>query len=143
MAVSIRYVDTANIQQVWPTVKPFIADAMDKGDDFPELASNYNLDHILAFLTMGQWLLLVAIDEENKVHGAATISFINYPLHRVAFVTALGGKFVTGEESVKQFKQVMRLRGATKVQGLVRPAMERYLGQLGFEPRNRLVEVVL
>lgn len=143
MALTIRHVETTHIQQVWPMVKPFIDEALEKGEDFHESAKNYNTDHVLSFLTMGQWLLLVAVDENMQVQGAATISFIAYPMHRVAFVTALGGKLITGEETFAQMTQLLKLRGATKIQGLVRPAMERFLHQFGFEPRNRLVEVAL
>jgi hypothetical protein len=28
---------------------------------------------------------MVAVDEENKVHGAATVSFANYPMNQGGF----------------------------------------------------------
>lgn len=143
MTLTIRHVDTNNIQQVWHMVEPFIAEALEKSEDFHESAKNYNASHVQAFLTAGQWLLLVAVDEDLKVHGAATLSFINYPMHRVAFVTAIGGKLITGEETYAQLTALLKARGATKIQGLVRPAMERFLHQFGFEPRNKLVEVLI
>jgi hypothetical protein len=87
------------VHQTWPLVKPFIEEAMQKGGDFPDWAAGYTVDHIQLFVVSGQWLLLVAIDEENIIHGAATVSFINYPLHRVAFVTAIGGKLISNQET--------------------------------------------
>lgn len=143
MTLTVRHVETSHVQQLWPLVEPFIVEALQKGDDFPPETKNYNVDHVRAFLAMGQWLLLVAVDEDVKVHGAAAVSFIDYPLHRVAFVTAIGGKLITGEETFKQLQTLLRARGATKIQGFVRPAMERFLEQFGFEPRNKLVEVKL
>ena len=95
MNLTIRHVDTNHVQRVWPMVKPFIEEAMTKGGDFPDWEQNYTVDHIQSFLTSGAWLLVVATDEENNVHGCATVSFINYPMHRVAFVTAIGGPALT------------------------------------------------
>jgi hypothetical protein len=65
------------------------------------------------FVSSGQWLLLVAADEDNVVHGALTVSFITYPLHRVAFVTTTGGKFIANPELLEQLKALVKLHGAT------------------------------
>jgi len=143
MTLTIRHVEQTHVHQLWHMVEPFIIEALQKGDEFPADTKNYTAEHVRAFLGMGQWLLLVAVDEEMKVHGAAAVSFLDYPLHRVAFITAIGGRLVTGEETFKQFQTLLRARGATKIQGFVRPAMERFLEQFGFEPRNKLVEVML
>ncbi len=89
------------------------------------------------------WLLLVAVDEENKIHGAATVSFANYPMSRVAFITLIGGKFVSDKGTFEQFKLVLKQRGATKVQGYGRESIVRLWRRLGFEPRTTLVEVQL
>lgn len=143
MTLTIRHVETEHVQQVWPMVQPFIEEAMEKGGDFPDWAASYNVSHIQAFLTAGQWLLLVATDEENKVHGAATVSFINYPLHRVAFVTAIGGKLISSKDTFEQLRALLKLRGATKIQGYGRESIVRLWKRYNFEPRNTLVEVLL
>ena len=143
MTLSIRHVDVNYMQQTWPLVKPFIDEAMEKGGEFPDWAAGYNVDHIQGFLTAGQWLLLVAIDEENVIHGAATVSFINYPLHRVAFVTAIGGKLISSQDTFAQLKAVLKQRGATKIQGYGREAIVRLWKRYDFEPRNTLVEVLI
>jgi len=143
MTLFIRHVETEHIQQIWPVVQPFIEEAMQKGGDFPDWAQSYNVAHIQAFLTVGQWLLLVAVDEENKIHGAATVSFINYPLHRVAFVTTIGGKLISSEDTMEQLKLLLKQRGATKIQGYGRPAIVRLWKRYNFEPRNTLVEVLI
>jgi hypothetical protein len=84
-----------------------IQDAVEKG--LPSGSNNYNVDHIRQYVTSGQWMLLVAIDEENQIHGACTVSFINYPLHRVAFITAIGGRLVSNEDTYSQLKNVLKL----------------------------------
>lgn len=143
MNLRISHVDTNYVQQVWPMVKPFIEEAMTKGGDFPDWAQNYTVDHIQSFLTSGAWLLVVAADEDNQIHGATTISFINYPMHRVAFVTAIGGKLISSQETFEQFKALLKLRGATKIQGYGRDSIVRLWKRYDFEPRNTLVEVLI
>lgn len=143
MSLRISHVDTNYVQQVWPMVKPFIEEAMTKGGDFPDWAQNYTVDHIQSFLTSGAWLLVVAADEEGAIHGATTISFINYPMHRVAFVTAIGGKLISSQETFGQFKALLKHRGATKIQGYGRDSIVRLWKRYDFEPRNTLVEVLI
>lgn len=143
MKLTIQHVNTDNVQQIWPMVEGFLQDALAKGGDFPDWAASYNISHIQQFLTSGQWLLLVAADEERKIHGAATVSFINYPLHRVAFVTAIGGKLISSQDTFDQLKLILQSRGATKIQGYGRPAIVRLWKRYNFEPRNTLVEVLL
>lgn len=141
MSITIRPVDSAYVIQTWPMVEPFIAEAMKKGGDFPEWATNYNIHHIQSFVANGTWLLVVAIDEQGVIHGACTVSFMNYPMHRVAFVTAIGGKLIASQESFDQLKQLMKAYGATKIQGYGRESIVRLWKRFNFEPRNTLVEV--
>jgi hypothetical protein len=96
---------------------------------------------VQSFLTNGSWLLLVAVDEQNEIHGAATVSFINYPLHRVAFITLTGGKLVLNRETFKQLKEILRQRGATKVQAYGRDSMVRLLQRTGFKPQTTLLQL--
>ena len=143
MSLTVRPVDANHIQQVWPMVEGYIQEALDKGGDFPDWAASYNASHVQAYLVSGQWSLLVAVDEESKIHGAMTISFINYPLHRVAFVTTTGGKFIANPELLEQLKALVKLHGATKIQAYCRESMVRLLARANFEPRNTLVEVLV
>lgn len=143
MSLKIRHVETNYVQQVWPMAKPFIEEAMTKGGDFPDWAQDYTADHIQSFLTNGAWLLVVAVSEEGEIQGATTISFINYPMHRVAFVTAIGGKLISSQDTFDQFKALLKLRGATKIQGYGRDAIVRLWKRYNFEPRNTLVEVLI
>jgi len=136
-------VEQQHVQQFWPHVKKYLEASQNEGTPYPESAKSYNIDHIRMYLASGQWMLLIASDEENKIHGAMTISFIDYPLHRIAFVTATGGKFITNEETLKQLKETVKFYGATKLQAYCRDSMVRYLKRLDFEPRNTLVETLV
>jgi hypothetical protein len=139
MSLSIRPVETTFVQQVWPFVEGYLQSALEKDGT----CTDYNIHHVQMFLTSGQWLLLVAADEDNAVHGAATVSFINYPLSRVAFITAIGGKLISNDETFEQLKALLKQRGATKIQGFGREAIVRLWKRYNFEPRNTLVEVTL
>ena len=139
MTLSVRPVDTNFVQQVWPMVEQYIQSALDKDGT----CTDYNIHHIQAYLAAGQWLLLVAVDEEDQIHGAMTVSFVNYPLHRVAFVTTTGGRFIANPELLEQLKVILRMRGATKIQAFGRESMVRLLEKSGFESRNTLVEVMI
>lgn len=139
MTLRVAPVEPSHIQQVWPRVVDFIKSALDKGTT--EETRNYNEHHIQQYLTSGQWFLLVVVDEQNEIHGAATVSFINYPLHRVAFITAIGGKLISNEDTFEQLKNICKQYGATKIQGYGRDAIVKLWSRYGFEPRSTLVEI--
>jgi hypothetical protein len=141
--LAIRPVDTAYVVQTWPMVKEFIEEAMTKGGDFPDWAANYNINHIQSFLTTGAWMLVVAVDEAGKIHGCCTVSFSNFPLHRVAFITTIGGKLISSKETFEQLKQLLKHYGATKIQGYGRESIVRLWKRYNFEPRNVLVETLI
>jgi len=139
MSISIQPVDTTFVQRIWPMVEGYLQSALDKGEG----PADYNIHHVQMFLTSGQWLLVVAVDEDNVVHGAMTVSFINYPMSRVAFITATGGKGVVNSASLEQLKSIVQARGATKIQAFGRESMVKLLAKSGFEPRTTLVEVTI
>lgn len=134
MSLIIRIVPQAYVAQTWPLVEGYFASANEFGGD------DYTLDQIRMFLTMGQWTLLVAIDEEQKVHGAAAVSFIPYPNDRVAYITLIGGKLISNKDTFEQLKTVLKSLGATKIQGAAREAIARLWSRYGFERRYIVVE---
>jgi hypothetical protein len=134
MKITVRPVDVNYIAQTWHLVESYIADAHKHG------GGDYTLDQIRMYLATGTWLLLVATDEENKIHGAMTVSFLNYPNDRVAFVTTTGGKTICSEDTLLQLKELLKGMGATKIQAAGRPSMVRLLGRLGFNERYMVVE---
>ena len=134
MTLNVQSVPIQYIAQTWPFVEKFIGDAAQWGGD------DYTLEQVKVYLALGQWVLLVVIDEQGKIHGAITISFINYPNDRVAFVTAIGGKFISGKEQYEQFKNVLKGYGATKIQGAARESVVRLWRRLGFYERYAIVE---
>lgn len=143
MDLTIRPVGVEYVAQTWPFVENFLKEALEKGEPVPEWSDNYDLSHVQGFLTSGAWSLLVAVDGQNTIHGAATVSFANYPKNRVAFITLIGGKLISNKDTFEQLGNILRLAGATKIQGMARPSIARLWKRYGFEERTTLVEVKL
>jgi hypothetical protein len=137
MNLSIQSVATAYIHQTWPLVEGFLAEALKWGED------DYTAEQAKAYLARGDWLLVVASDEENKIHGAAAVNFFNMPNDRVAFVVAIGGKLISNEDTYSQFSTLLKTYGATKIQGAAREAIARLWTRYGFKERYRIVEAKL
>jgi hypothetical protein len=139
----IKSVDVNYCSQIWHLVEGYLNDALTKGDETPDWSDNYSIEHVQGFITAGTWLLLVAVDEKNEIQGAATVSFANYPKNRVAFITLIGGRLISNQDTFEQLKALLKQFGATKIQGMARPAIARLWKRYGFEQRTTLVEVKL
>ena len=134
MSLLIRHVPIQYVNQAWPLVEKYIAEAVSYcGDD-------YTLEQVKVYVTSGQWVLVVAVDEVGAIHGAATVSFLNYPNDRVAFITFIGGKLVSNKDTFGQLKDLLKANGATKIQGAARESIARLWSRYGFEERYRIVE---
>ena len=143
MKLRVAPVSVDYIHQIWPFIEQHVQNTFAEGHNFPEWSLDYNPTHVRQLLISGQWVLFIALDEEAKIQGSCTVSFINYPLHRVAFVTTYGGNFVSNSDVMAQFKNLLKSYGATKAQAYCRDSMVRLLKRFEFEPRNTLVEVKL
>ena len=134
MSLLIRHVPVQYVNQAWPLVEQYLAEAVQYGGD------DYTLDQVKVYVATGQWLLVVASDQAGAVKGAATVSFINYPNDRVAFVTFIGGRLISNQDTFKQFKDLLKANGATKIQGAAREAIARLWSRYGFKERYIIVE---
>ena len=134
MNLTIQPVNTAFFHQTWPLVEGFLSEALKWGED------DYTVEQAKANLANGTWLLVVAVDEENKIHGAAAVNFNNMPNDRVAFVVAIGGKLISNQDTYKQFTELLKAYGATKIQGAARESIARLWTRYGFKERYRIVE---
>lgn len=135
MTLKIQPVPVQLINQLWEKVEPFIKSAEEKSGQ-----TEYTTEQIKVYLVLGEWMLLVATDEANEIHGAATVSFINYPADRVAFITAIGGKLVSSPETFAQMSVIFKSNGATKIQGMARESVARLWKRFGFTDKATLVE---
>lgn len=141
MSLMVKQVRPQDITSVWDTVEPFIEDALKKGSEKEGYSLEYNSSHIQFYLTKGEWILLVAVDSDGLIRGCVTIAFINYPMHRVAFITTIGGKLISNEETFNQMKNILSKLGVTKIQGYARKSVVKLWKKFDFEPVNTLIEV--
>ena len=130
----INHVQPTHCAQIWKSVEPFIIEAHKQDSE------DYSVEQIKAFVLTGQWILLIAVDEQSAIHGAMTVSFLNYPNDRIAFITATGGKTIISEDTFNQMAVILKSFGATKVQSAVRESMSRLLSRVGFNNRYIVAE---
>jgi hypothetical protein len=136
--MNIRVMPVELVHQHWDQVEPYLSAAIEQGG-----CTEYNVDQLRAMIVSGKHELLVAVDADDKIKGAATVTFINHPKCRVAFVTAIGGRLISSQDTWAQFSEWMRDRGATKCHGAVRESVARLWARYGFRERHRIVEVDL
>lgn len=141
--IRVQPVDIAYVNQTWPLVEHYIAAAFKSGHPYPDEYLLYSIDDVRNYVTSGQWLLIVAVNENNEIKGAATVSFANHPKHRTAFVTTIGGKLICNNDTVNQLKILCKQRGATILQAYGKESIVRLWKRYNFEPRNTLVETLL
>jgi hypothetical protein len=136
--MNVQHVPIQYVNQTWGAVSGFIQSAVEQqtGD------KDYTLDQIQAYVTGGQWALLVAT-EDDKIIGAATVNLFNRPNHRVAFITYIGGRLIVSKESFKQMCQILQSFGATSIEGAVNDAVARLWQRFGFVEKYKIVEVTL
>ena len=137
MNLTVQPVNVTHFHQTWSLVKELFekANKYDSGD--------YTLDQVKGLLANGSWVLLVATDEENVIHGAAAISFYNMPNYRVGFITAMAGKAIVNEAVYEQVCSFIKANGATRVQCAARESAARLYKQVGMQERHTIMETVL
>ena len=129
--MKIQHVDVNYTNQLWSQVEGFIDAALAYQDD-------YTIEHARLYVTNGTWMLVVAIDDDQVIHGAATIQFYNRPKDRVAFVVTMGGKLITGHETYAQFTELLKAFGATYIEGASRESATRLWQRFGLKEKYRV-----
>jgi len=135
--LQIQLVPLSLIHKTWPLIDEYLEEALRWGED------DYTLEQVKVYITKGDWMLLVAVDEKQNIHGAAAVHIYNMPNDRVAFVVAMGGRLISSAETYEQFSNLLRSFGATKIQGVAREAVARLWKRFGFKERYILVEAKL
>ena len=129
--MKIQHVDVNYTNQLWSQVEQFIDAALAYQDD-------YTIEHARLYVTNGTWMLVVAIDDDQVIHGAATIQFYNRPKDRVAFVITMGGRLITGHETYAQFTDLLKAFGATYIEGASRESAIRLWQRFGLKEKYRI-----
>lgn len=133
--MKIQRVDIAYVHTVWPVVSGFIESALEHQDD-------YTLEQVKVYVSSGEWLLLVAADDDG-IHGAAIAQMFNRPNDRIAFVIAIGGRLISSQDTFAQLCDLFRVLGATSIEGAARESIARLWTRYGFTEKYRIVGVKL
>lgn len=129
--------NVAYLHQHWGEIEKYLKPALDLGG-----VEEFNIDQLKVFIANGSWTLFV-VEENQKLCGAVVVTFANYPNDRIAFVTAIGGKFISSKETSDKFKALLKNMGATKIQGYARESVARLWKRIGFANKQILVEYKL
>jgi hypothetical protein len=134
--MKVQTVNVEYITQIWSGVAPYIERALQYTDD-------YSLDQVKVFLTTGAWLLLVAIDDMQQIHGVATVAFHNGVNDRTAIITTCGGRGIVNQDIFSQVCGIVRSIGATRVQVYTRDSAIRLYEKVGLTKKATLMEIKL
>jgi hypothetical protein len=118
----------------WDEIAKYLQPALDLSG-----VEEFNLDQMKNYIVNKQWKLFV-VAEGEKICGAVVVCFANYPNDCIAFVTAIGGKFISNKAISDQFKELLKSMGATKIQGYARDSVARLWNRIGFKNKQTLVE---
>lgn len=134
--MKIQHIDIKYVNMIWPDIEPFIRSASEAAGTF-----EYTIDQYKLRLIDGTWTALVAVDEENKIHGAAVVTFFNRSDARVGYIMSIGGKLISNKDTFEQLKNFMLINGATKIEGSARESVARLWSRYGFKEKYRVVGV--
>jgi hypothetical protein len=135
---SVQIVAPEYIHTIWDVVEPMLKTAFINFDN-----ADYDVEHIKV-LIIEQLQHLFVVVEDKKIIGAFTVEVINYPNHRVAHTTCMGGKGVFNKDTVKQYEDWARLQGATKIRAFAKDSQARLFKlKMGLEPVTHVVEKTL
>jgi hypothetical protein len=137
--MKIQHAPLEYVNQVWPKVVKFIDASIVQQDGEPD----YTLDQVRTLVVTGQWVLLVVVDVDNAIKGAITVSFMNRPNHRVAFITNIGGKLIVHKHTFNQLLALLKTMGATSIEGAVNDSVARLWRRFGFTEKYKIVGVTI
>ena len=134
----VQIVAPEYIHTIWDVVEPMLKPAFINFDN-----ADYDIAHVkVLIIEQSQYLFVVV--EDKKIIGAFTVEVINYPNHRVAHTTSMGGKGLFNIDTVKQYEDWARLQGVTKIRAYAKDSQARlFKMKLGLNAVTHVVEKTL
>ena len=135
---TVQIVVPNNIYSVWEDVKEYLNASINVS------THDCTIEQLKMLLVRGEQTLLVSVNDNNKINGAMTVEFINYPNNRVMHITALGGHGIVNDETFSQVESWARMQGATKASAWAQEAQARlYKIKSNFNTVRYVVEKTL
>lgn len=136
--MKVQFVAPAFVHQLWDKVEAFFdaAELMGTGD--------CTTCQLKLQIVSGSVYLLVAVDDDGIIHGAAALSVQNQPNHRIAVITAMGGKGIVDAEVFEQVVAWAKSQGATKIRAWAKDSQARlYRQKAGLITTMNVVEKLI
>ena len=134
----VQIVAPEYIHTIWDVVEPMLKTAF---INFPN--ADYDVEHIKV-LIIEQFQYLFVVVEENKIIGCFTVEIINYPNHKVAHTTCMGGKGIFDIDTINQYEEWCKSQGITKIRAYAQDSQARlFKMKLGLEKVTNVVEKTL
>lgn len=136
--LDVGLVRNSVVHEVWPDVEPFIErSCKDSGDIV-------TTTEIKLKVLNGEWDMIVVFDEEtDAIEGVVVVHVYNRLNDRVAFVTAISGKFITNGYSFERLKELLSVMGANCIEGNVRDSVLKLLTKMGFVKKSTTISYTL
>ena len=130
----VHTVASGKVYQVWNEVEDYLKASIETN------TGDCTLEQLKGLLVSNAQTLLVAMNND-KIVGAMTVEFINYPNERVMFITALGGKGIVNNTTFSQVEKWAKMQGATKSAAWAQEAQARlYKNKAGFTTMRYVME---
>ena len=137
MTLTIQQVPLDFVNRVWPSVEQYLKNALDFA------AGDYTVDDARVYVTSGMWSLIVAIDENSDVHGAAVVTYYNRPRTRVAYIMALGGRLVTNKNTCTQLYDIFKRNGADSIEAAARDEVLPLWKKYGLTKKYTIISTLI
>ena len=134
--MKVEHVPISFVHQQWGAVAAFLADALEYA------GGEITLDQLRADLGQGR-AVLYKVTEDEQIIGAISVVFQNQRNTRVAFVNAIGGRWIAKPEGFQQFAALLKQAGATHIAGAGRDAIVRLWDRLGLKKKYTVFEAAL
>lgn len=129
---------TANLMPlIWAQAAPLLQKAIDLDP------SAITIEQVEYGIRRGEYSLLVWEEPDAGITGAVTVSFQDYPMHRVAHVHLLGGKGVVKKHVFEEAMQWMRMHGATKAQCWCQDNLVPMYEKMGMTNTHKVMRIEL
>jgi hypothetical protein len=136
--MKVQIVATTYIHQIWDKVEPYFEAAELEG------TGDCTTCQLKLQIVSGSVSLLVAVDDDGVIQGAAALSVQNQPNHRVAVITAMGGKGIVDAEVFEQVVVWAKSQGATKIRAWAKDSQARlYRQKAGLITTMNVVEKLI
>ena len=133
--LDIKIVKSGDMHVYWPSCETLLKRGL--ADSEGEM----QVDNLFELLQNQQGaFLMVGVDASDKVHVAIALQFQTYPNYTIAHIYSIGGRWVmANRQHWGAIKAWMKSQGASKVQGVCKPAQARLWKRIGLLPTYTLV----